>query len=190
MKQLLFALVAASFLSSCKKDDTIKIPVHPESLSWFVDASAYFTNGAGDTLYFTSNETGTQWLSNLADVIPNSGFMDTQSQYQNTTIDSSIRYQTNISAFIDSNNLRSDNLNLRFSYGNTELNFTGNAHPQNTINLDSGVFYLPVWQIHGREFQKVYGQEIQGEDHLVAYVNAEYNLVGFSINGQLYSLKI
>ena len=190
MKQILFVLVAASFLSSCKKDDTIKIPVHPESLFWFVDASDYYTNGAGDTLRFTANETGTQWLSDVADVIPNSGFWDTQTKYQNTIIDSTIYFQTSISAFLDSNNARADRLSLMFSYGNTALNFSGLAHPENTINLDSGVFYLPVWQIHGKEFKEVYFQEIQGADHLVAYLNVEYTLVGFFINGQLYSLEI
>lgn len=186
-RQLILSLLIIAL--SCKKDNSISIPIHQGSLSWFITTSHYFIDGAIDTMRITSADTLKQWASYFADVAPNSGFWDIETRYQVLTIDDTIEYVTILSSMLDSGNVRNDRLTLRLTVGRTEVSFTGMAYPANSIDMDSGVIYLPIWQANGRTFNDVYFKEVIGSEHVVAIVNAEYNLVGYFINGKLFSLR-
>jgi hypothetical protein len=186
MKRIaLFSLLL--FLLACKKQNTIYIPLHNASLNWLMVTDNFFIDGAGDTLFFTSATTKTERYSNFADIAENSGFWDGEIRTQTTVIDSSITYSTQLRANLDSGYVRNDLVRLTFQYATTEITFTGGAHPTNTIDIDSTVFYLPLWNVNGRTYTNVYYKEIIGTDHVAVFVNAELNLVGFFINGKLYN---
>ncbi len=175
-------------LLACKKENSIYIPLHNASLNWLVETDNIYVDDGGDTMLFTDATTKIERYSNFVDVAENSGFWDGEIRTQTVEIDSSIIFRTELRANLDSGYVRNDRLRLTFQYATTELSFSGSAHPHNTINLDSGVFYLPIWEVNGLIFNEVYYQESIGTDHVVVFVNADYNLVGFYINGKLYNL--
>ena len=187
--RILLTLSLFLIITACKKENTIRIPVHQGSRTWLQSGfPKSYVNQAKDTLVVSSVSTQEYWLSNLIDVDPNSGFEDLQIIEQRVEIDSATLLSLRLEAGLnDSTRLREDNINISLSWNNLTAVLNGMAWPD--INFDPPAYYFEVFTINGRAYADVFLSEIQIDaDRLTLYYNIEDGLVGFERNGEIFNL--
>ena len=174
---------ALLILISCKKENSVSIPIHADSYNWMMGSKTkYFVNQAGDSLV-----TDTFYSSIATIVEEQDDFEYTYNTYVETImLDSVLEIQNTLEAKIQ-DNIRGDMLHIHgtallISEDAAAVGIAANANVLDSLTA----VYHDTLVLNNLIYTHLYSTTTNNK--LILFVSPQHSIVGFAINTDTFNL--
>ena len=181
--RILLYIATFLFFAGCKKQNSVKLPLHDNSFAWLMSLPLGYANNSGDTLFTRNYEEVSEYISE--NFVPNQfpSYAQTQRFKQTFQIDTFLSYQTILIAEINQDMTRNDLVSIQFSNtGQSFLQMFGNAEPSYSMIAP----YRDSIVLNGIVYENIYSQS--NAQQLEMFVNLSSGLVGFTLDTDTFNI--